>query len=290
MQRQQPLVYVIEDEEDLGQMIIQTLQDFGYDARLFSNGTQASRSLLKDRPDISIIDLGLPDMDGLTLVKQLCDTDEMGIIIISGRSSLPDKVLGLELGADDYLSKPFEENQLLKVVTRWLGKNILKENKVVDAGAKGFVHFIEGFLRALKGEEIVLELEKVDNVEQLHVDHLEDSTNRYCTEALIRGSNIDLKKLKEDLALFGDSLVVAGSNRTVRIHIHSNKPADVFAYLDEIGNIVEQKVEYGQSGYIDFKKAKKIQPTLFSKYGNKIFITLTLLYIFLIFSFNRFKK
>jgi two-component system OmpR family response regulator len=113
MQRQQPLVYVIEDEEDLGQMIIQTLQDFGYDARLFSNGTQASRSLLKDRPDISIIDLGLPDMDGLTLVKQLCDTDEMGIIIISGRSSLPDKVLGLELGADDYLSKPFEPRELV---------------------------------------------------------------------------------------------------------------------------------------------------------------------------------
>jgi len=92
-------------------------------------------------------------------------------------------------------------------------------------------------------KKIVLDLEKIDDIEQLHVDHLEESQNRYCTEALIRGSNIDLKKLKEDLALFGDSLVVAGSNRTVRIHIHSNKPADVFAYLDEIGNIVEQKVD-----------------------------------------------
>lgn len=120
---------------------------------------------------------------------------------------------------------------------------VLKENKVVDAGAKGFVHFIEGFLRALKGEEIVLDLEKIDTVEQLHVDHLEDSQNRYCTEALVRGQNIDLKKLKEELTTFGDSLVVAGSNHTVRIHIHSNKPADVFAYLDTIGNIVEQKVD-----------------------------------------------
>jgi apolipoprotein N-acyltransferase len=63
----------------------------------------------------------------------------------------------------------------------------------------------------------------------------------------------------------------------------------IAAIVNPLG-VVEQKVEYGQSGYIDFKKAKKIQPTLFSKYGNKIFITLILLYIFLIFSFNRFKN
>jgi len=61
------------------------------------------------------------------------------------------------------------------------------------------------------------------------------------------------------------------------------------AIVNPLG-IVEQKVEYGKSGYVDFKEVKNIQPTLFSKYGNKIFITLILLYIFMIFSFNRFKK
>ncbi|MDB4118592.1 apolipoprotein N-acyltransferase [Candidatus Pelagibacter sp.] len=63
----------------------------------------------------------------------------------------------------------------------------------------------------------------------------------------------------------------------------------IAAIVNPLG-IVEQKVEYGDSGYVDFKKAKKIQPTFFSKYGNKIFITLILLYIFMIFSFNRFKN
>jgi apolipoprotein N-acyltransferase len=63
----------------------------------------------------------------------------------------------------------------------------------------------------------------------------------------------------------------------------------IAAIVNPIG-ILEQKVGYGKSGYVDFKKAKKIQPTLFSKYGNKIFITLILLYIFMIFSFNRFKN
>ncbi len=63
----------------------------------------------------------------------------------------------------------------------------------------------------------------------------------------------------------------------------------IAAIINPLG-IVEQKVGYGKSGYVDFKKAKKIQPTLFSKYGNKIFIILILLYIFMIFSFNRFRK
>jgi apolipoprotein N-acyltransferase len=63
----------------------------------------------------------------------------------------------------------------------------------------------------------------------------------------------------------------------------------IAAIVNPLG-IVEQKVEYGESGYVDLKKTKKIQPTLFSKYGNKIFIILILLYIFMIFSFNRFKN
>ena len=63
----------------------------------------------------------------------------------------------------------------------------------------------------------------------------------------------------------------------------------IAAIINPLG-IVEQKVEYGKSGYVDFKETKKIQPTLFAKYGNKIFITLILLYIFIIFSFNRIKN
>jgi len=63
----------------------------------------------------------------------------------------------------------------------------------------------------------------------------------------------------------------------------------VAAIINPLG-VVEQKVEYGKSGYIDFKEVKKIQPTLFSTYGNKIFLSIILLYIFMIFSFNRFKK
>ena len=63
----------------------------------------------------------------------------------------------------------------------------------------------------------------------------------------------------------------------------------IAAIINPLGNI-EKSINYGQSGYIDLKSYKKIQPTLFSKYGNKIFGLLILLYIFLIFSFNKIKK
>jgi hypothetical protein len=118
---------------------------------------------------------------------------------------------------------------------------VLKENHVVDAGAKGFVHFIEGFIKALKGEDVVIEQHEA--VEAIHVDHLEDSQFRYCTEALIRGENLDIEKVRETLTPLGDSLVVAGSKKTVRIHIHTDEPAKVFAYLDGVARIAEQKVD-----------------------------------------------
>lgn len=120
---------------------------------------------------------------------------------------------------------------------------VLKENKVVDAGAKGFIHFIDGFVKALKGEELDMTIHQNEVISELHVDHLEDSQFRYCTEALLRGQRIELDHLRSKLDSFGDSLVVAGSNQTVRVHIHTDRPDNVFAYLTEYGKISEQKVD-----------------------------------------------
>lgn len=118
---------------------------------------------------------------------------------------------------------------------------VLKENKVVDAGAKGFVHFIEGFIKALKGEEI--DMTPHETIEHIHVEHLEDSQYRYCTEALLRGSRFNLESIRNELSGCGDSLVVAGSDKTVRVHIHSDHPEKVFEKLSKIGTLSEQKVD-----------------------------------------------
>jgi uncharacterized protein len=120
---------------------------------------------------------------------------------------------------------------------------VLKENKVVDAGAKGFFHFIEGFVKALRGEKAEIFEEEEDIPVHLHVDHLEDGQTRYCTEALLKDVTRAPDDLKEMMEAMGDSVVVAGNARTIRVHIHTDHPADVFRTLDGYGRIVEQKVD-----------------------------------------------
>lgn len=107
------LVYVIDDEADICKLVANELARYGHQTQTFRTGGQALYALKKQQPDICIIDLGLPDIDGLSLVKQLMHNNSMGIIILSGRDSPTDKVVGLELGADDYISKPFDPRELV---------------------------------------------------------------------------------------------------------------------------------------------------------------------------------
>ncbi|WP_250655387.1 response regulator transcription factor [Alkalimarinus coralli] len=108
-----PLVYVIDDEQDICDLVCAELERYSFSTEAFSTGSQAQRAIKKRIPSLCIIDLGLPDMDGLSLVQNLFSDKKIGVIILSGRNSLPDKVLGLELGADDYIGKPFDPRELV---------------------------------------------------------------------------------------------------------------------------------------------------------------------------------
>ncbi|WP_421863815.1 response regulator transcription factor [Motiliproteus sp.] len=109
----QKLIYVIEDERDIAEMVCNELQSFGFATEIFRTGAQASQAIRRRPPVLCIVDLGLPDMDGMALVRELCEQKRIGVMIVTGRGSLPDRVLGLELGADDYLTKPFDPRELV---------------------------------------------------------------------------------------------------------------------------------------------------------------------------------
>lgn len=106
-------IYLVEDERDIRELACRSLQEFGYVVECFHNGTSARNAIRRARPDLVICDLGLPDMDGMTLVRELWHDPHTGVIILTGRSSLSDRVLGLEVGADDYITKPFEPRELV---------------------------------------------------------------------------------------------------------------------------------------------------------------------------------
>ncbi len=120
---------------------------------------------------------------------------------------------------------------------------VLREHKVVDAGAKGFLHFTEGFIRFLKtGEAVDIQSVKVEKLDVTHAD-VHEETYRYCTEALISGRDLDPKSIRKAVEASGDSLVVAGNENKLRLHIHTDKPQDVFFTLRSFGHIEEQKVD-----------------------------------------------
>lgn len=111
--KQNKLIYLVEDELAICHLVTDELKNYKLDVNYFHDGLSAIAAFNNKKPDICIIDLGLPDMDGIEVVRHVRNDPNVGIIILSGRGSLPDKVLGLELGADDYLSKPFDPRELV---------------------------------------------------------------------------------------------------------------------------------------------------------------------------------
>ncbi|MDO6652115.1 MULTISPECIES: response regulator transcription factor [unclassified Colwellia] len=122
-----PLIYVIDDEPEICSLVCQELERYNFKTQAFCTGKEALLAIRKQLPSLCIIDLGLPDMDGLSLVKELFDDKKIGVIILSGRNSLPDKVLGLELGADDYIGKPFDPRELVARVNSIIRRLVVSE-------------------------------------------------------------------------------------------------------------------------------------------------------------------
>jgi hypothetical protein len=134
-------------------------------------------------------------------------------------------------------------NKSLEATTSRL--KVLQDSKVVDSGAKGFVYFLQGFATFLRTGKVDLETDDSEalsfNEELIHSQG--EIRHRYCTEALLSGEGLDLEALKAELALYGDSLIVAGNNRKARIHIHANAPEQVFQVLRKKGTILQQKAD-----------------------------------------------
>ena len=109
----QKLIAIVEDDPDVARIIEQVLSDFSFRTVWCRSAGDLLRRLRSLAPDLCIIDLGLPDMDGLEVMQRVRAQSACGIIILTGRAHISDRVMGLELGADDYVLKPFEPRELV---------------------------------------------------------------------------------------------------------------------------------------------------------------------------------
>ncbi len=123
---------------------------------------------------------------------------------------------------------------------------VLTKANVVDAGARGFVFFVEGiidFIASRNLKDLVQVKAETSLFEKIEESIPEKVDFRYCTEALIKNSNIDSKALSALLETYGNSVVVAGSDKMRRLHVHTNTPADLFNKLRKTGTLAFQKAD-----------------------------------------------
>jgi DNA-binding response OmpR family regulator len=106
-------VLVVEDDEPIADVLRRTLRQEGHEVRSSADGPEALRAAEEFVPDLVILDLGLPGLDGIEVARRLRADSDVPILILTARSDLDDRVEGLDSGADDYLVKPFERKELL---------------------------------------------------------------------------------------------------------------------------------------------------------------------------------
>ncbi len=129
---------------------------------------------------------------------------------------------------------------------------VLAKSGVVDAGAKGFVDFLEGITYFIKRGKLkyLSKPERIPEGSDIHAHSDKGSiSHRYCSEALLTGKKMDLGKIREKLHAYGDSAIVAGSEKKARIHIHTDQPADLFFRLKDYGSIIQIKADDMQRQY-----------------------------------------
>lgn len=109
----EPFVTILDDEPEIRQMLGEVLSEAGFRTQSFARAREFEAALKHVTPDVCLVDLSLPDTDGLALVHRLALEQGASVIIISGRAQVQDRVAGLELGADDYITKPFDPTEVV---------------------------------------------------------------------------------------------------------------------------------------------------------------------------------
>ena len=137
-------ILIVDDDPRLCRALARYFAQEGYAVRTATSGAEMRERLAAERPSLVILDLTLPDEDGFSLARELRSTTDVAIVILTGKGDTTDKVVGLELGADDYVTKPFIERELLARVRSVL-RRTSEGGRGRAAGPEGSVACFDGW-------------------------------------------------------------------------------------------------------------------------------------------------
>ena len=208
-------ILVVEDEYSINDAITFALRKEGYDVRSVFNGKDALERFNEFKPDLVLLDLMLPDIDGLDICKEI--SKKAYIIMLTARGEIIDKILGLELGADDYIVKPFEIKEVLvriKVIFRRGEKNIYKYNEEQENES---IKIYPNDRRVIKeGKEILLRRKEFDLLNFFYEnkgivfsrDDLLEKIWGYDYEGDTRTVDVHIRRLREKLNENKDNSII----------------------------------------------------------------------------------
>src|SRR5689334_23411832 len=141
MSAQAPNILVVEDESSIASFVSLYLKNAGYGVRTAATGSEALSQVGAEMPGLIVLDLMLPDIDGLEVCKRIRQTSDVPILMLTARDEDVDKIIGLEVGADDYLTKPFNPRELVARVKSILRRSTPERR---EHGTEQIVHGVLG--------------------------------------------------------------------------------------------------------------------------------------------------
>lgn len=158
------MIFCVEDDEGIRNMVMYTLEASGFEVQGFENGKTFFSALLMNRPDLILLDIMLPDMDGISILKRLKKdkaTKDIPVIMATAKGTEYDKVIGLELGADDYLVKPFGMMEMVSRVKAVLRRTQPEsDQKVLEVG--GLALDLNGHIVKVDEQRVQLTLKEYE--------------------------------------------------------------------------------------------------------------------------------
>ena len=124
-------ILIVDDDNELTELLDEFLSEHKFKTKVFHNPMEALSSLKTSIPDLILLDIMMPEMDGFQLLRKIRETLDVPVIMLTAKGEVSDKVVGLELGADDYLAKPFEPRELLARIQSIL-RRVNSKNSMVD--------------------------------------------------------------------------------------------------------------------------------------------------------------
>ncbi len=199
-------ILLIEDDPRLAEMVSEYLGQAGFRVSAAGSGKEGLERLAREPFDALVLDLTLPDMDGLEVCRQLRARADTPVLMLTARGDAMDRVVGLELGADDYLPKPFEPRELLArlraILRRRSGSeagDVLRFGRVeIDRGARALR--LDGAERPLTGYQFALLLALAENAGRvMSRDALMDRLKGEPLEAFDRSIDVHVSRIRQAL-------------------------------------------------------------------------------------------